>query len=791
MISNYLKTTLRSITKRKVYSLINISGLAIGIAVFILIALYIRYEFSFDRFNENYHRICRVEKEVTLSGGKQKQTKTPFPLAPILVDNFPEVVDAVRLTFTSGHFSSHQVQMSFEKHGLYADPSFFDIFTFHLIKGNPKDALRQPFSIVLTEELAEKYFPGEEPIGKILKFEDEFDLKVTGVMENPPANSHFKSRYIISFPTFKDINLYNPIGDWNSDFSFTYILLQNNNSSETLNQKISPLLFNYIKNNKSTLYLKPLKDIHFSLLVNELGANTDITIIYLYIALAVFILAIACINFMNLSTAYSSVRAKEIGIRKAVGSTRLALIQQFLSESVFLAVISLFIAFILAILFLPVFGDIVHRELGLNLFRDWLFILGMLVMGILVGLIAGSYPAFFLSSLRPARILKRNIVEKSKSPFSRKFLVGFQFLISLVLIIATMVIYRQLNYVKERDYGFEKDNILMATFKSKVPEQLSQYEVLKSELLKHPDILNAAVSNNRIFNNAPDIHINWEGASQGEKMRIYYNVVDYDFLGTFGLEIKEGRKFSRSFSTDRKKACILNETAVRKFGWKSPLGKKIYNNRFTVVGVIKDFHVFSAFYEIPPYMLMMLSEELTGYRTVSIRISPRHVSETKRFIEEKFQAFFPRNIVDFKLLSEGFDKIFYETVEGVGKTFGFFSFLTIFIAMIGLLGLVSYSAQRRTKEIGIRKVLGASIANIFYLLSREFLKLQLIANLIAWPLAYFILNQILQQFAYRIDIGLWIFILAGIATLVISLVTVSAQILKAALANPISALRYE
>jgi putative ABC transport system permease protein len=783
MLKNNLKILLRNLLKNKLYSLINISGLAVAMAAFILIMLYVRYETNWDKFNENYDQIYRVELSRKDSDGRERSTDTYYPFADVLVKDYPGITNAARIRRIWWEFlSSSKDRIFYENEGYFADQSLFEIFTINFIKGSPRTALVEPMSIVLTEDLAQKCFPSEEPIGKTIRLNNKHDLKVTAIMENPPLNSHFQYSYFISFASHKIIR-WDPANNWGNRFLQTYILLQDGIDKSELAKQVSWVLDRFIQNNDNKVHLVPLARIHVEPIE---------TVLSLFAIFSVFGLLLACINYTNLATAYSTVRTREVGIRKTVGAKRWSLIKQFLGESIFFSVIALILAYVLAEIVLPLFNLIMHRELNIQYFDQWQFVVFMISMAIIIGIGSGFYPAILLSSFQPMKIF-RGDSKWGKGTILRKGLVIFQFLISVVLIFGTIILWKQISFMKHKELGFDKQNLLITTIPASDKMNIENWQVLKHQLIQHPNIVNVALSEIVPFYGANSAVLKTEGASEQERIHFIRNAIDYDFIMTYGIKLRQGRNFSGQFSTDKTEACIINETAVKNFGWDDPIGKKLVsvdNKTYTVIGVVEDFHQYSLYMPIPAYF-MTVKDNLRYDNAYSIKIAPHNIQNTRDFITQKFKSFFPGSPVDFKFLSEDLDKETLDIVSQIGETVAFFAILTIFIASIGLFGLVSFMAEQRTKEIGIRKALGASINQILKLLTIDFLKLLIIANLIGLPVAYFVSKGFLQDFAYRITFQPWMFLFTGCIALGIAMMSVSYVAIRASNKNPVEALRYE
>jgi len=784
MFKNYLKIALRSLRRKKVYSFINILGLAVGMAIFFLILIYIQYEFSYDRFHENANQIYRITTEWQIEGQSQIHETTAAPLAPALLNDFPEVINAVRLTST-GAFINHNGQSFVERRVYLVDPSFFDIFNFPLIRGNPKTALADPNSIVITEEIAEKYFGQEDPIGKTITFMNRYDFKITGISRNVPPNSNLNYDFLVRFDLINQFSHFNYLQSWGAWNFQTYILLQKDFLLSEFEKKSVEFIKKYRgedSTNPQRLHLQPLTRIN-------LETENRIQYIYIFSAIAAVILLLACINFMNLSVAQSSTRAKEVGMRKVIGAQRHQLIKQFLGESIVLSFLALPLALILAELLMPFFNSLLMTQLQSHYLQNLPFVMAIIGITFSVSIVSGSYPAFYQSALRPVQSIKSELKSGSKISLLRSFLLIFQFSVSIILIISTVVIYKQMHYIRGRDLGFNKEHIVNVPIYARELRQKIDY--VKSELLKNPNISNVSVST---FSpgSYPNQSVDWEGRKEDEELMMPWYSVDYDFIKTFEIELMKGRDFSNAFPADIRSAYILNESAEKTFGWENAVGKQFQVEKADltmgrVIGVMKDFHFASLHYAMQPLALVLAPDEGSHF---SLKIGPKNISATLEFIKNKFKEFAPGAPFEYTFLDDKVAEM-YLTEERLGKTFNFLSVLAIFIACLGLLGLAFFTIERRTKEIGIRKVLGASVLDIITLLSKDFTKLVVVANVIAWPIAYYAMNKWLQNFAYRSSLNIWIFILAGAIALIIALITISFQSTKAAIANPADSLRYE
>ena len=783
MIQNYLKTALRNLKRSKMFSLLNILGLAVGMGSSFLIFLFVQHELSYDKFHEKHNQIYRVTTEWHVEGEAQIGQTTPAPVAPALLNDFPEVKDAVRIK-NQGAIIRYQGESYVERKLLLVDPSFFNIFNFPLIEGEPETALSDLHSIILTERAAKKYFGSEEPLGKTLNIEERFDFKVTGIAKNPPSNSHIDFDFLVRFDFINSYAHFNYLGSWGAWNFYTYILLQEGYSPSEFESKTPSFLRTYRGDAENPRML------HLSSLTNiNLETHGKLKYIYLFSAIAFIILILACINFMNLSIARSSERIKEIGMRKVIGANKVQLIKQFLGESAVLAFLALPLALLLVYMILPSFNSLANTHLQSNYFQNWLFICSMFGITMLVGILSGSYPSLYLSSINPVQSLKGQLRSGAKSSLLRSLLVVFQFSVSIILIISALTVSHQLHFIHSKDLGFNKDFIVNIPIYENNLRQKS--EVIKSELLQNPNISKASVSSfspGRHYNQSVD----WEGRNPDEDLMMAWYSVDYDFVDTFGIKIKEGRDFSRDFPSDVKSAYILNEAAARALGWEYAAGKQFRVERaFTpmgqVVGVMNDFHFDSLHQSILP--LALLLEPISGNQ-FSLKISSRNMKGTLSFIETKFKEFALNAPFNYRFLDEEIAEMYLEE-DRLGILINSFSVLAVFIACLGLLGLSSLSVNRRTKEIGVRKVLGASVPDIFVLLVKDFTKLVFAANIIAWPIAFYAMSRWLQNFVYRINLEWWLFIISAAGALTIAIITISFHSIKAASGNPIDSLRYE
>jgi putative ABC transport system permease protein len=797
MFKNYLKITFRNIVRQKGFSFINIFGLAVGMAVCILILLWVQFELTYDRFHKNSDDLYRIIK-VWRKGEVAHQAVTPAPLAPALKEEFPEIIAAARFYSTGTWLLKHGETASYENRGVFTDPSVFHMFSFPLVKGNPQTALSHPNSIVLTEAMAARYFNDEDPIGKTLRVDNQYDFFVTGVMKNFPPNSHIQFDFAVPFLHVGREGLMEwlaqeTLADWHNTSFYSYVLLKKNTPYRAVNRKISNYLKKHIPGSTSSLYLQPFKRIHLHsshLVGGSIPGSGDISYIYLFSLMAFIVLLIACINFMNLATARSGTRANEIGVRKVVGARRTNIIGQFLGESLLLSFIAMIVAVMLVELFLPAFNTLTGKMLTLTsgLTGNLPILPGLLIVTLFTGLAAGSYPALFLSSFQPEKALKGTLKPGAAGYLPRKVLVIFQFSLTIIFIFSTIVISNQLDYMQNRKLGFEKAHLISMP----IPEAHRQvYRSLKNELLQNSSIVNvtASASLPTFGRDISTPGVGWKGKDPDQNILMRGTGVDYGFIETFKMEMAAGRSFSRKFSAD-KSNYILNEAAIKAMGIESPLGKHftLWDKTGTIIGVVKDYNFRSLHFKIEPLLLRLYEPQWLNF--MFIRIKSEHIPQTLNFLESKWKTFAPGYPFRYRFVDDSLDRM-YTTEKRIRTMFNYITFLAIFIACLGLFGLASFLAEQRTKEIGIRKVLGATVPGIVLLFSGKFVKWVMISNIIAWPAAYYLVNQWLQNFAYRTEIHMGIFIFSGLTALAVALLTLSYQSIKAATANPVEALRYE
>jgi putative ABC transport system permease protein len=774
MLANYLRIAWRNLKKHKVFSFINITGLAVGMACCLLIFLWVQDELGFDRFHPNHERLYRT----VLRQEGAWITSSGWALAPTLKREFPEIRNATR-------FAGRNVLFSFEDKNLYrrvafVDPDFLEMFGFPLRKGDPESALALNESAVISETTSRAFFANSDPMGKILKINNgQFQVTVTGVVEDPPANSTLRFDILVPVRILGEA----VDTDWSYE-SECYVLLDQNASPADVRKKIAPVVMTYDRRVETdrTLDLEPLTRIH----LHNLSGGGPILYVYIFSTIAVFILIMACINFMNLATARAGTRAREVGLRKVVGARKADVIRQYYGESLLHAGLALVLAVGAVLLVLPAFNNLAGKILSVNFIRDSGVYLALLIITLFTGLVAGSYPAVFLSSFEPARVLKSGASRGSSKPRLRKTLVVVQFFIAVVLLIGTGAVYRQLNYTRTVDLGFNRHHVVTMAMNRVIRPN---YQAFKAELLRDAGVINVTAATSRptwVGNINP---VYWEGRNPGQYETMNFIATDHDYIKTFEMEIVAGRDFSRDFSTDPQNY-IVNEAAVRMMGLEDPVGKlfSIWENRGTIIGVVKDFHNRPLSQEIKPTVITLNPDWPPA--VIFIRITPESVAGTLDQIEATWKRFAPGHPFEPVFLDESYEDL-YRSDRRMGVVFRDFAGLAILISCLGIFGLAAFTAQQRTKEIGVRKVLGASTAGIVSLLSQEFVALVTVANVIAWPAGYFLTNRLLQNYAYRTSLPAWIFLGAGLLAYLIALLTVSFQSFRAARTDPVHALRYE
>jgi len=807
MIKNYIKVSLRNIKRNKLYSAINILGLAAGLTCALFILSYVAYEVSYDRYHEKANRIYRIALSFKLGGMESDRAVVGAPTAAALISDFPEVDDAVRLKNVGSQNIRYGENMYKESTFIFADANIFNIFSIPLLKGDPRTALKEPASLVLSEKSAKKYFGTTDPMGRILNIDGRSDFRIKGVFKDIPDYSHFHTDFIGSMASIE--NYLSP--EWTEVDVYTYLLLQERADFRALEAKFPAMVSKYCgpefkqftgksyeelkqSGTKWEYFLQPLTSIHLnSHLGAEMESNSDIKYVYIFSTMAVFILLIASFNFINLSTARAAKRAKEVGIRKVVGSNRFQLVVQFLSESMVMSLAALMVAFCFVRLLASVFFSLIGRDIGIGIFSNLNQLVFVLILILCIGLITGSYPAFVLSSFKPVAALKQKIGKKCGKSQLRRFLVVFQFVMSMALIIGTVVVYKQIKYIQNRDLGFQREQVMIVQDAYILGRRLAAFE---QELKQNPDVIHTtATSFLPVTSNRRERAIFLEGKiDQKNLTTIQAWNVGYDFIKTFNMKIIKGRDFSREFATDSE-AVIINEAAAKKFGWEDPIGKTLSMDvssnpsvvdNYTVVGVIKNFNYDSLRDQIRPLGLFLQQSS----EFLAVRFNTKNILGITAFIKDTWNKYLPGYPFEYSFLDDKFDNMYSSELRS-GRILSVFSVLAVLISCLGLFGLASFMAEQRTKEIGIRKVLGAAVPEVLFLLLKEFGKLVLVGFVIAAPISYFIMARWLQDFAYRTPMGMCPFVISGVLTLVIAMLTVSYNAVKLALSNPAESLRYE
>jgi putative ABC transport system permease protein len=805
MFKNYFKTAVRNLMKYKFISFINLFGLTVGLACCLLITTYILNELSYDRYNKNAKNIYRIERTFlnaeTGALSLQLGAVAP-PFGPLLENDFKNIQQVTRLLPISSIPVKYGENI-FNENGLFfAEENVFKVFDFKVTEGNPANALAEPFSVMLDQNIAKKYFGNKDPLNKVIRLGNQFDCKVTGVYKALPQNSHWHPELLVSFNTLKDSAVYgaeNLRTNFGNNAFYTYLLVPDHFNAKNFEAQMPAFQNRHIPaegkmkaSDYSVLSLRKLTDIHlYSHTDEEIEINGDVKRVYIFGAIALFILLIACINYMNLSSARSVLRAKEIGVRKTAGAVKGELITQFLSESVLIAWLAAALAFALTISALPWLNQLSSQNLSINDLSQWKVLMAILLMPFLVGIFSGIYPAFYLSSFEPVKVLK-GVIKKGGGNISfRKALVVFQFSISIVLIIATIIVVQQLNYMQNKSLGFDKDHVVTIGYNSGLNDS---YQSFKDELLSNSNIKDVALSSRipsgRLLDSQGS-QLNRGDSLAPSKADIKYVVADEDFIPAYGIKIVAGRNFSKDYGMDTS-SFLINETAVKALGLKSnenAIGKQFqYGDRKgTIAGVFNDFNFESLHQRIIP--LVLLESTGDGYGNISIKTSG-NVPAALAQIEKVWKKYLPEIPYEYNFLDARYAKL-YEAEQKESSILIIFSCVAILIACLGLFGLSAFTITQRVKEIGIRKVLGASTRTIVELISKEFLLLVVIAAVFAFPVAWYVMNHWLQNFAYRINIAWWVFVVAGIIAFLIAFATISFQAIKAAIANPVKSLRSE
>ncbi|HEY4111167.1 ABC transporter permease [Puia sp.] len=812
MLKNYLKIAFRNMAKYRVISFINLFGLTVGLSCCLLILTYILHEESYDKYNSKADRIWRVTRSFNNKDGivSLHLGAVAPPFGPLLQNDFPDIQKVTRLLPSGTSPVRYEEKLFNEDNIFFADNNLFNVFDVHLIKGDRTNALTDPFTVVMTEAVAKKYFGDADPINKVVRLDNRYNFRVSGIIDPLPENSHFHPEFMLSFNTLKDSAIYGERGlmtNWGNNSFFTYLLLPENYPAKNLEAQFPAFIDRHMPSNKkdpssqasrfTKLYVQKLTDIHLHGHTDEeIEANGDSSRVTIFGAIALFILLIACINYMNLSTARSTLRAKEIGIRKVSGAQRYEIIAQFLSESVLIAWLAILLAAGLTLLLLPWLNGLSGLHLSAQILLHWYVLLPLCLTPFVVGILSGIYPALFMSSFQPVKVLKGLFKAGGKTVNFRKVLVVLQFSISIVLLISTAIVFQQLHYMQNASLGFDKDQVLTLRYNNGLDQT---YESFRNALQEDPHVL-ATTRSSRI----PSGRLLDEQGAQsesGDSLRpvnadIKYVAVDHDFVKTYGIPIVAGRDFSRNYATDST-GYLLNEAATKVLGIKTP--QEMVGRNFAyggvkgkVVGIMGNFNFEDMHQSILPIIFIIPPAAQAGntYGNISVKLAGANINTTMAHIEKVWKRYLPEVPYEYTFLNERFQKL-YKTEQQQGSLFTTFAGIAIFIACLGLLGLSAFAISQRIKEIGVRKVLGASTSSIITLLSTDFLKLVAVAALIAFPIAWFTMHNWLRDFAYRISIQWWVFIAAGILAAAVALFTIGFQAIKAALANPVKALRSE
>ncbi len=794
MLSSYLKIALRNLRRDKFYSLINILGLTIGITCGLLLLLYVTDELSYDRYHKSADQIYRVVTEIHEPDKVNHWVGLQAPAVKTMKEKYPAVENYVRF-FPNGTTTFRRGEQRFSEEDIYAaDSTVFAIFTYPFLAGDPKTALDAPGSIVLTQKLAQKFFGTTEALGQTLRTNDTTSYNVTGVMEDVPKNSHFRFNALLSLNSRQQQN-----NDWGNFYMPSYVVLAKGTDPKTIEAKSPQLYEEYMYSIFKRMgidiayQLQPLTSIHLHSKM-EGETNGDIGYVYTFSAVAFFMLLLASINYMNLATARSVRRAKEVGLRKVMGSVRSALIGQFLSESVLMTMLALLASVIMVGIMLPFFNTVSGKEIEITQLLQPQFLLIALGIVVFTGFVSGSYPAFYLSAFEPAAVLKGATQGRGGS-FFRKALVVTQFSVSLVMLICTWIVFQQLNFMQNQDMGYDREQVLTINYRDVQPR--GRYDAFRRSLLANPNVQKVATAGQPASNMGGRVILGVESNTGMKDMAFKPLGIDHDYLNTMGMELVAGRDFSEKILSDTINSVLVNEATVKRMGWKEPLGKKVMQGGLPqdgreapptaqVVGVVKDFHQQSLYNTIEP-LVMFYRPALS---VTHIKIAAKDADKTLAFIKQEWNATYPDKVFEYSFLDQDFESAYHNDVLR-GQIFTTFSILTILIACLGLFGLATFTTEQRVKEIGVRKVLGASVSSVVVLLSRDFTKLVLFSFPIAIPIAYFSMDKWLQSFPYKTDIHAWVFVAACVLTLLICWATVIYQSVKAALMNPVKSLRSE
>ncbi|NIM91500.1 MAG: FtsX-like permease family protein [Candidatus Aminicenantes bacterium] len=788
MFKSYLIIAFRNLRKQKIYSLINISGLALGMTAFLIIAFWVWHEISHDRFHEHAGRIYRVAEKRHFPDQVRLNNRTPGPLCTALKENFPEIRSAARVAWTGERVLRYQDEVHYADDILTVDPDFLRIFTFPMIVGDSAKALDEPFSVVVTESAAVKYFGNEDPLGKVLNLDNRFDLTVTGVMEDVPDNSHLQFGMLVPFEMVERLGW--DIRKWGFSMALTYLLLGDQVDIQAFEEKIAGNVKKYDEDTNIELFLQPLTRLYLFTNIANPDAKGRIQYLLIFSLVGILILFMACFNFMNLTTARSEYRAKEIGLRKVVGATRKHLVRQFLAEAIFLAFAALLITAPLIQLFLPVFNKITGESFSMSNFTNvwiFLFVIGVTVI---VGLTSGSYPALVLSSFQPVKVLQGGQPSRYKGSVLRKILVFVQMSISLVLIIVSSIIFQQIGFIKNKDLGFDQEHVVSFPLGIANQENSQIFQSFKDIVKQNPRIVSVTASFTHPTDFATQVkNVVYKGKRIDEDIPINLTSVEYGFIETLKIKMLKGRSFNQEFGAE-KGNLLVNQSFEKLLGVESALDEVLhigpeYQGR--IIGVMQDFHLEAVSMAVIGPLIVFLNPNVNH---IFVRIQPENIPATLEFLKTAWRKSASNRPFAYNFLDEEFNRL-YTDVENLGTALRYFTFFAVCIACLGLLGLTSFSIEKRTKEIGIRKILGSSVSGILTLLCRDYVRVVLLAILCAWPISWWLMFRWLQNFPYRVSLSWTNFVLSALLILVITLVTVSFQTIKAARADPVKSLRYE
>jgi putative ABC transport system permease protein len=790
MIKNFFRITFRNIARQKVFTFINVTGLAIGLAASLLIILWIQNELSFDRFHSDAENIYRVEMDQNYSGDIYHVYVTPQPSGPVWKEKIPEIVEQTRARRLSRTLFRHDDKVFFENSLMAVDSGFFSVFSFPLVSGDPYDVLIRPHSIVLTEGLARKYFGDANPVGQTLNLDNRYVFTVTGVMKDLPHNSLFTFTALLPYSFLQEEGAIN--NSWGTNSIYTFLLVNKGSDIENVNSKLTGIVREYLPENSNQYMLFPLTDIHLHQQFGFTHTNGPVTVIWIFAAVALFVLLIACINFINLSTAKAATRAREISIKKVTGADQKTLVIQFMLESMLMVTFSMILSLVIVGLLLNLFNNISGKEFILSDLLKAKFIAGFLVTGVLTGVISGIYPAFYMASLRPVAILKGETMQGRGNGRLRQALVILQFTLSILIAMSAVFLYRQLNYMRDKDLGFDKENLIAIP----MPDDMrGRYYSLKAELSSDPLIMGVTASmQNPVMIGSNSGGARWEGKDPDKQVLIGVNAVDYDYTTTMKMQLASGRDFSREFTGDLARDTtgnfLVNEEVAKIIDQGDPVGKgfRFMGLNGTIVGVLKNFHFKGADQAIEP-MAFALAD--TNYlRTMLIRLTPGRTQESLKAVETAWEKVIPEYPLQYTFISQDYNDLFRSEMR-LTELLKYFTILALIIASLGLYGLSSYSAERRTNEIGIRKVMGASSGAVVITMVREFLWLVLISLIIALPSGWIIANSLLKQFPYRIKTDISVFLMIALVAVLVAAVTTSFHAYRATRINPAEALKIE